>query len=230
MNEQSKALLRRTTLFGALSDESLTRLAAQSQFRSYKRGQLLFCQGDAGDWIYVVAEGLVKLVRTSSQGNELLLGLRRPPHIFGEIAILDGRERAATAEAMCTPTRVLVVNKQPVTALLDESTALSRELAVNFGALLREAIERAFDFVFLDLKGRVAKVLIEFADTVGQRTDEGTLIDVQLHQADVAAIVGGTRPAVNKVLKDLERRGYLRLQGRTIVLLQPEQLVRRAES
>lgn len=229
MNEQSKALLSRTTLFGALPDESLTRLAERSGFRTYKKGQMLFCQGDAGDWIYVVAEGLVKLVRTSTQGNELLLGLRRPPHIFGEIAILDGRERAATAEAMCTPTRVLVVNKEPVTALLDESTALSRQLAINFGALLREAIERAFDFVYLDLKGRVAKILIEFAQTSGRATEEGTVIDVELHQSDVAAIVGGTRPAVNKVLKDLERRGYLRLQGRTIVLLQPEQLARRAE-
>lgn len=225
---EAKALLKRTALLATIPDDWLTFLAEHSFLRTYRKGQMLFCQGDAGDAAYVMAEGLVKLVRTSAEGNSLLLGLRRPPEVFGEISICDGGERAANAEALRTPTRVLVIRREPILALIDQNPAISKMMLVTFSALLREAIERAFDFVFLDLKGRVAKILLEFAG--GQRRpDSGeTIIELDLHQADVAAMVGGSRQSVNKVLKDMESRGLLRLEGRTIVLCQPEELKRRA--
>ncbi|MBW3591064.1 MAG: Crp/Fnr family transcriptional regulator, partial [Actinobacteria bacterium] len=105
---------------------------------------------------------------------------------------------------------------------------ISKAMLVTFSALLREAIERAYDFVFLDLKGRVAKILLEFAGDLGKPAPDGTIIELDLHQADVAAMVGGSRQAINKILKDMENRGLLRLEGRTIVLNQPEQLKHRA--
>jgi len=227
-DHDARAILRKAQLLGRLPEESLNVLGSQSVIRTYRRGQLLFGQGDAGDALYVMAEGVVKLVRTSADGKELLLDLRRPHEVFGEIALLDGGERPAAAEAMRTPTRVLIIRREPLLELVEKSPVLSGELLVSFGALLREAIERAFDYVFLDLKGRVSKVLIEFARDIGTPVEEGTAIELDLHQGEVAALVGGSRPAVNKILKDLESRGYIRLEGRRITVLQPQQLIRRA--
>jgi CRP-like cAMP-binding protein len=96
------------------------------------------------------------------------------------------------------------------------------------GSLVRRLTEQAADLVFLDIHGRMAKLLLTLASERGEETADGILLDLNLTQADLAAMVGGSRQSVNQTLRSFESRGYLQIEGRTIRLRKPAELRRRA--
>jgi CRP/FNR family transcriptional regulator, cyclic AMP receptor protein len=220
------AILARTQLFAPLSPAALDQVAAHVFVRSWRKGQLVFQEGDPGDQLYVVASGLVKLTRTSSDGCPLLLAVRRPPDAFGEVALIDGGPRLAAAETV-QPTRLLTMPRDTFFRLAGEHPVLMESYLGALGRLLRTVLERGSDLVFLDLSARVAKVLLELAADPDARTEE-TVIDLHLTQTDLASMAGGSRPAVNKILRGFAQRGYIAPDGRMMVLKEPAQLRRRA--
>lgn len=225
--EQAAALLGRTTLFGGLEPEWLEHVSERALERSYKKGQLIFHEGDQGDSLYVIIEGLVKVFVTSEQGDEMVLVTLGPAETFGELAMVDGGPRSASAEAV-EPTRLLVLTRPTLLELLEQRPQLTDALLRSLGGLVRRLTEQGADLVFLDLHGRVAKLLIRFARERGEVSDGDTILDLHLTQTDLAAMVGGSRQSVNHILKSFEGRGYLEVRGRQIVLKRTDLLERRA--
>ena len=213
-------LLGATELFSSFAPETLARLGERALERRYKRGQLIFSQGDSGDALLVVTEGLVKVFVTSDEGDEMVLITLRPPDSFGELALIDGGPRSASAQAL-EPTSALAVTRDDVRALIREHPQLADSLLASLGALVRRLTEQAADLVFLDLHGRVAKLLVQLAR-------EGNVLDLNLTQSDLAAMVGGSRQSVNQILQAFQRRGYLDLEGRRITLKRLDALSRRS--
>ena len=101
-------------------------------------------------------------------------------------------------------------------------------LLQSMGRVLRRLTEQASDLVFLDLHGRVAKLLVNIADRRGVALAPGLELDLQLTQSDLARMVGGSRQSVNQILRSFERRGYLDIDGRKVIVKEAEQLKRRA--
>lgn len=225
--QQAASLLATTKLFGDLDDQTLDRLAERAVERNYKKGQLVFHQGDAADALYVVEQGLVKVFVTSEEGDEMVLVTIRPPDVFGELAIVDGGDRSASAETL-EPTVLLSLTRGVFLEVLQENPTMTDHLLRSLGAVLRRLTEQAADLVFLDLHGRVAKLLLGLADDRGEKTDGEIALDLHLTQTDLASMVGGSRQSVNQILRSFERRGYLDLQGKKIVLKKPELLRKRA--
>lgn len=223
--ERAASLLAQTEVFRNLDREALCLLAEQSTTRSYRKGQLIFHEGEPAECLFVVSEGLVKLTRVSALGHQLLLAIRRPLEIFGEVGLFEGNLRPASAEAV-RPTTVLAVTRRAFLDVLKNHPCLLESLLGSLGRLLRIAIERGSDFVFLDLEARVAKVLLDLAECEVQLGEK--LVDLHLTQGELAAMAGGSRPAVNKILRGFEQRGYLELEGHTILLKHPALLRRRA--
>lgn len=221
------ALLAASPVFSGVEPATLQRLAQSCGSRTYPKGQVIFHQGDPGDCLYVLVEGLVMVVVGSPAGDRMVVATCRPPEAFGEIALIDDGPRTASVETL-TPTRVLTINRADFLALLRTHPAVVESLLRVVGRLFRETLERTSDFIFLDLPGRVAKCLVQLADTRGEPTSAGVSIDLGLTQAAFAAMVGGSRPSVNQILRGLEDRGIVALDGRRILLKHLDHLRRRA--
>jgi len=221
------ALLMDTELFSGLGPAELNKIAELVNDRRYKKGAIIFYQGDPGDAFYVVAEGSVKVFVQSGQGEEMVLVTLRPPDTLGEVALLDEGRRSASAEAL-EPTTLLAFARSTMLQLLLDEPAIADGLLRSVGAMLRRLTEQASDFVFLDLEGRIAKVLAGFAEQRGEARGEEISLDLGLTQTDLAHMVGGSRQSVNHILHSLEGRNYLDVGGRSIVIKDLDALRKRA--
>ncbi|SNX96642.1 cAMP-binding domain of CRP or a regulatory subunit of cAMP-dependent protein kinases [Geodermatophilus sabuli] len=219
-------MLGSTRFFGGLDQPSLLSLASASRQRTYGRGQYLWYQGDAGDQLVVVCKGMVKVVLTSEGGEEIVLVTLGRYDSVGELAILDGAPRSASVVAV-EATTVLMLPRAAVLEVMAAHPAVLEAVLCSLGQLVRRLTEQTGDLVFLDLGGRVAKVLVQLARSHAQ-DDRHVVLDVGLSQSDIAAMVGATRPAVNRVLQLLASRGLISVNGRVIVLRDPPALRRRA--
>lgn len=218
-------LLAMTELFAGLEPALLERLAEQARWRRYRRGELLCRQGEEGDSLMVVDQGLVKVFVTSELGDEMVLVTLRRPEAFGEVALLDGGPRSASCEAV-VPTEVLVLTRRSLMGALEQQPALAAAMLRSLSRRLRRLTEQASDLVFLDLHGRVAKLLLALASDP-QGSEERTL-DLEITQTDLARMVGGSRQSVNQILHGFAARGYLTVRGRHITITRPDLLRRRA--
>jgi CRP/FNR family transcriptional regulator, cyclic AMP receptor protein len=225
--DQVASLLAKTAVFSDLPEQVRRRLASQGAQRTYRRGQFLFYQGDPGDRLFVILHGLVKIMVASEHGGEMVLVTVGPPETLGELAMLDGSPRSASVQAL-EPTTVLMLPRAAILPLLSEYPQLVAALLSVLGQLVRRLTEQAADLVFLDLNGRVAKLLVRMATDRGTREGDAVVLDLHLTQSDLARMVGGSRPAVNRVLQAFATRGYLELQGQRIILRELEALRRRA--
>jgi CRP/FNR family cyclic AMP-dependent transcriptional regulator len=220
-------VLGRTSLFGGLPPELLESLAAACVQRVYPRDQYLWYQGDPGDRLVVVAAGLVKVVVHSEAGDQIVLAALGPPEVLGELALIDEGPRSASVIA-AAETTVLMIQRSVLLRLMRQDTALLEAMLRSIGALLRRLTEQTADLVFLDLGGRMAKLLLRLADEHGRRVDGSTVLHLRLNQTDLAQMVGASRPAVNRILQSFAGRGFVTLDGHAIVIHDSTALARRA--
>lgn len=226
-HERVVALLAATPLFRGLGDAELRAVAEAASRRSYRTGAFVFLEGDPGDRLFVLAEGVVKVFVSSPEGEEMILATLRPPDVFGELAAIDGGPRSASVQAM-TPVTALLIRRDTLLALLTTNPDVADILLRSLGAVIRRLSGQAADLVFLDLPTRVAKLIVELAGDHGLPCDEGLALDVDVTQSTIAAMVGAARQSVNGVIQGLEREGYLVRHGRTMVVTDVAALRRRA--
>jgi CRP/FNR family cyclic AMP-dependent transcriptional regulator len=217
------SLLRETELFARIDGRAAEELAKRLVPRAFRRGQPLFHQGDRGDALYVIVEGSVAVVVTNENGDRMVLTTLHPPDVVGELSLLDGGSRSATAEAV-EDTATLVLARAAFLDLLKDHPPLVDALLRAFGSLVRRLSEQASDFVFLDLPGRLAKVLLRLADDNGG----GGAVEVAVTQGRLAEMVGGSRQSVNQILQTFQQRGLLEVHARRVVICRPDQLRHRA--
>jgi CRP/FNR family cyclic AMP-dependent transcriptional regulator len=217
------AVLARTELFQGIDEATRRRIAEHVTERVVERGQCVFLQDQPGDGMFVLAEGAVKLYVSSRGGGIVELVRHQAPAVFGEVALLDGGPRSASAEAVERST-LLVVTRAELLRLLRSDDQVAEALLRTLGAIVRRTTRQVTDLVFLDLQGRVARQLLVLAggDPVAARTRQVT-------QAELATMVGGARQSVNQALRLLEARGYIRADGRAFQILDRERLQRLAE-
>ena len=227
--EQAASLLARTSLFAHLDESELLGLGACARRRTYRKGEFIFHQGDPGDAVFVLTEGRVKVIFASEDGDEMILATLQPPHFFGELALIDGGPRSASIQTL-EPTAVLTLTRATLLDLMARQPAVTDLILRSLGRLVRLMIAQASDLVFMDLHGRVAKLLLRLIGQATGQPGEQLSLDLKMTQSDLAAMVGGSRQSVNHILHEFERRGYLRLTGHTLIVKDLEALRRRAGS
>jgi CRP/FNR family transcriptional regulator, cyclic AMP receptor protein len=219
------AVLARTELFSGIDLATQRRIAQHVAERVVERGQCVFTQDQPGDRMYVLAEGAVKLFVSSRDGDIIELVRHRPPAAFGEVALLDGGPRSASAEAV-ERSLLLVVTRAELVALLRSEEQVAEALLRSLGTIVRRTTRQVSDLVFLDLQGRVARQLLVLA---GEVNGNGAGRTRQVTQAELASMVSGARQTVNQALRSLEARGYIRADGRSFEILDRERLEHLAE-
>ena len=210
-------------MFGTLHHNVHASLARLALPRDYGKGQMIFFEGDAGDSMYVVADGSVKLFLNSIEGDEVVLATVQPTETFGELAVLDGAPRSASAAAL-EPTTLLAISRTTLLDVMSDHRELGERVLSSVGGLLRRLTEQTADLVFLDLPGRVGKLLARIASERGRNEGDDIVIDLGVTQTDLAPMVGGSRQSVNQVLKDLERTGAISLEGSVVRIHHLERL------
>jgi CRP-like cAMP-binding protein len=220
-------VLRRAPLFAHLDDEAAEALSAAMVENRLARSEVLFREGDKGDRLYVVTEGKIKMGRRSSDGRENLLAILGPGQMFGELSLFDPGPRSATVTAV-TDCTMHSLSHDELLPWLDGRPEVARGLLAQLAGRLRRANDVVADLVFSDVPGRVAKALLDLSSRFGRVADDGVHVRHDLTQEELAQLVGASRETVNKALADFASRGWLRLEARSVVLLDVERLKRRA--
>jgi CRP/FNR family cyclic AMP-dependent transcriptional regulator len=221
-------LLRATPLFAGLDETAWAALAARLTTRRLVRGDHLFAEGDPGDALHVVVVGKVKISRTSADGRENVIAILGPGDLLGELSLFDAQPRGAGATAV-TDVELATLAENDFHAWLAECPSVSLSLLRALATRLRQTNEAMADLVFTDVPGRIAKTLLSLSERFGAPDgDGGTRVAHDLTQEELAQLVGASRETVNKALAEFATRGWLRVDGRAVVLLDPARLARRA--
>ena len=220
------AALSAMPLFRGLDDDALESIARGLRTRRFRRGEVIFHLGDPGDALFIVSSGAVKITLPSETGDEAILATLRPGDFFGELALLDGAPRSATAAAL-EPTETLVLPRQRFRELIATEPVIRDALLASLARELRRLTLHVEELHFLDIAGRLAARLVRLADEQGKSLADGSVrLAAPLTQSDLAAMVGCTRQSVNKLLGLFVDDGYIRLDRDAIVILNREALTR----
>jgi CRP/FNR family transcriptional regulator, cyclic AMP receptor protein len=225
--DNTEGVLRRAPLFDALDDEGARVLRRQMSEVKLSRGEHLFMEGDDGDALYVVIEGKVKLTRAAPDGRENLLSVIGPGEMFGELSLFDPRPRTSSASAV-TDAALASLKHEALIPWLRERPDVSLHMLRQLARRLRRANDVNADLVFTDVPGRVAKNLLDLAERFGNQESDGLHVHHDLTQEELAQLVGASRETVNKALADFAARGWLQISARSVLILDPERLRKRA--
>lgn len=220
-------VLATVPLFAALEPEAAAALLASMQEHHLQRGEVIFAEGEAGDRLFVILEGKVKLGQTAVDGRESLIAVLGPGGMFGELSLFDPGPRTSTATAL-TDCHVASMARAALRPWLTGRPEVAEALLQALAQRIRRTNETLADLVFYDVPGRVAKALIDLSEKFGQPIDSGLRVEHDLTQEELAQLVGASRETVNKALADFVSRGWLRLEPRAVILLDLERLERRA--
>jgi CRP/FNR family transcriptional regulator, cyclic AMP receptor protein len=210
-------ILRRTDLLGSVPTGELETLVAGSRLRTLRRGQIVCTTGDPGDTLIVIISGQVKIVVRSADGGELTLTFVGPAGVVGEVSVADGGPRSADVETVAD-SQLLFIPRELVQAVCARVPAAGQALSSAVAATVRRLTEATSDLVFLDLPRRVAKMLLTLP-----RGSDGVITQL-LTQEEYARRVGSTRQSVNIALRGFERRGWIKIQDRSVTVRQPDAL------
>jgi CRP-like cAMP-binding protein len=209
--------LRRCALFAHVDEEGLLTLASQMRRRRFRRGEVIFHQDDIGDSLQVVVSGGVKIVLPSQEGDEAIIASLHPGEFFGELALLDGAPRSTTATAL-DATETLALPRDRFLRLLDDDPKIVRALLHALAEELRRLTGHVEDLHFLDLAGRLSIRLVRLARDANPDASGRAELDWPFTQSDLAAMIGGTRQSVNKLLSGLVEDGLIVIERDTLVI------------
>lgn len=219
-----RQVLRRSSLFAKLGDSEIDAVLAHASVTRHAEGDQIFAKGDPGNSMMAVLKGRVMISTPSQDGRQVVLTVMRDGDVFGEIALLDGKERTADATA-ATECELLIVPRRSLLQLLERRPELCIELLIVLCERLRRTNEQVEDLAFLDLEARIAKVLVRLAEENGKSQQTARPPGIKISQRALGELVGGSRESVNKHLQDWKRSGIIAIEKGSIVIHDIEALV-----
>lgn len=218
------AALGEVPLFRDLPGDDLEAMASACRIRRFRRGEVIFHQGDPGDALHVILAGRVKISSPSETGVEAILTTLRPGEFFGALALIDGAPRSATATAV-DPSETMVLPRERFRQLVNEREEVRDLVFTELARELRRLTNHVEELHFLDIAGRLASQLARLAEDQagpdGAEADEPREIRLEgpITQGELAAMVGSTRQSVNKLLGYFSDDGLIRVERDAIVVL-----------
>ncbi|MGA5544857.1 Crp/Fnr family transcriptional regulator [Mycobacterium sp. NPDC051198] len=223
MNE----VLARAGIFQGVSPDAVAALVRQLEPVTFRRTEVVFSEGEPGDTLFIITAGKVKIGRKSVDGRESLITLMGPSDMFGELAIFDPGPRTSTVTAL-TEVKAVVMSRSVLRSWIADRPEIAEQLLRVLARRLRRTNDNLSDLIFTDVPGRVAKQLLYLAQRFGSRDGSALRVDHELTQEEIAQLVGSSRETVNKALSDFAQRGWIRVQGRSILIDNAERLAKRA--
>lgn len=202
--DENKAFLKRVPLFSGLTDSQIERLAAGSVRRSFPKGRTIVAEGEPSQSLYVLLSGRAKVQRSDTEGKEVILAVLGPGECFGEMSLIDDAPRSASVITI-ESCDFMSINKESFKSMLVSSPEISMRIMKGLVKRLREADKKIETLALLDVYGRVARVLLDFSEQVGN----DRVVRNKLPRQEIAKMIGASREMVSRVMKGLEVEGYI---------------------
>jgi CRP/FNR family cyclic AMP-dependent transcriptional regulator len=210
-------MLKAVPLFATLADDELAFVQSMAVDKTYPKGAVVISEGDVGDSLYTIVSGKVKVFIGDDEGREIILKLLGPGDFFGELSVIDKRPRSANV--MTTESsRFQVLSDRAFEECITRSPKIAKEVMRALANRMREADRKIGSLGLMDVYGRVASTLLELA----VHRDGAWVVGEKLSQQDLANMVGASREMVNRILKDLEERGFLHIEAKSITIINKE--------
>jgi CRP/FNR family cyclic AMP-dependent transcriptional regulator len=209
----STAVLKAVPLFSSFPDDQLRMLTTVVGRRSVPRSTTVMASGDPTDSLYIVLSGRLKVLMSDAEGKEVILSILGPGEFFGEMGLIDDSPRSASVLAI-EPCELLSISKRDFKKCMAENFEMSMAVMRGLVRRLREADRKIGSLALLDVYGRVARLLLDMAETV----DGEKVVTKRLPKQDIAKMIGASREMVSRVMKDLQMGGYIEVRGSNIVL------------
>ncbi|MGH3754281.1 MAG: Crp/Fnr family transcriptional regulator [Pseudonocardiaceae bacterium] len=219
--------LARAGIFQGVDPAAVQALSATLEPVSFPRAHVIFAEGELGDRLYIIILGKVKIGRKSADGRENLLMVAGPSDMFGELSIFDPGPRTSTATTV-TEVKAVSMDRAALRDWIAKRPEIAEQLLRVIARRLRRTNNMLADLIFTDVPGRVAKALLSLAQRFGSQEAGLLRVTHDLTQEEIAQLVGASRETVNKALADFAHRGWLRLEGKSVLILEPERMARRA--
>jgi CRP/FNR family cyclic AMP-dependent transcriptional regulator len=210
--------LRHCSLFAHADAATLETVARTLRRRRFKRNGVIFHQGDPGDSLFIVETGRVKVVVLSAEGAEdAIIATLGPGMFFGELALLDGAARSASAIAV-EPSETLVLDRDSFDRLMDTEPRFRRAILAALAIELRRLTGHVEELQFLDLLGRLAMRIVRMAEESAPGTRRDVRLSWPFNQSELAGMIGGARQSINRLLQGLIEEGLIRFDGDVLVI------------
>lgn len=196
---------------------NLQDLARRAQVVTYSSGQNIFSTGDISETLYIVLEGRVRIVRFSEEGQEVAFGLIDPGEVLGEVAMIDGGPRSASAFAQ-EKCQLAAINRNDFFQFLESEPKMTVHLLVVMCGRLRDTIDQVHNIGLKSVEARLARALLGFAANYGTVRRDGVLIDLKIGQREIGAFVATTRESVGKQLSAWRDSGLIGRDGGKVVI------------
>ena len=220
-------ILSRAGIFQGVDPVAVQHLIEQMETVRYPRGTTIFDEGEPGDRLYIITSGKIKLARHAPDGRENLLTVMGPSDMFGELSIFDPGPR--TSSAVCvTEVTAATMNSEMLKQWVADHPSIAQQLLRVLARRLRRTNANLADLIFTDVPGRVAKTLLQLANRFGVQEGSALRENHDLTQEEIAQLVGASRETVNKALATFAHRGWIRLEGKSVLIVDTEHLARRA--
>jgi CRP-like cAMP-binding protein len=218
------ALLRQHPLFRELPGPVIERLGSYMKTRKVARGKAIFAKGDPGTGLFGVLSGSVRISIASADGRDIVLNLIEQGEIFGEIALLDGHPRTADATA-ASDCELATIERREFLQFLRSQPDVMLKFVEILCARLRRTSEQVQDLTFLNLPTRLAKALLSLSgdDSATPRRK------ITITQREISQMIGRSRESTNKQLREWEKRGWIRSERGSVIVLAPDKLAEIAE-
>jgi len=198
----SKITLRNLPLFAGLDEASLEPIAAAAALRPIERHATVLLTGERTDNVYFVLRGSLKVLVSDDYGREVILSILGPGELFGEMGVIDDHPRSATVIA-AQPSELVVISKEAFKRILAENFDLSLAIMRGLVHRLRSADRTIESLALLDVYGRVARLLLDMAETDAQGRK---VVRKKISKQDIAKMIGASREMVSRVMKDLTQQ------------------------
>ncbi len=223
--EEGKKLwyLKQIKLFDGLSWKELRHMQQITKMETCDKGQLLYLPGDSSDAVYLLKKGRVKISRVNADGREVLLTILEPGEIFGEVEAVTDEPRETLVQAL-EKSLVCKIRREDFDQYLHKYPHVGGRIIKLMGARLRTIESRIGELVFKSAPARLATVLLNLAETMGQPEDRGIRLQARLTHQNIARLIGTSRETASTLISRFSQRGLLMQDHRHIVILDKDRL------
>ncbi|HMD58007.1 MAG TPA: Crp/Fnr family transcriptional regulator [Solirubrobacteraceae bacterium] len=216
-----------STFLALLTDSEREALRGLGMRRTFPRGAVLMFEGEPDERVMLVFNGRVKVTHVSHDGREIVLSIRDPGDVLGELAFIDRQPRAATVTAL-EPVEVLVMPAQVFRTHLETTPRVAVVLLEIVASRFREATIERLRFAASDTMGRLAARITELADRYGEPGEAGIVIASPISQEELASWTGASRAGVAQALQALRELGWIQTERRRLIVTDEAALRARA--
>ncbi|MBA5873648.1 MAG: helix-turn-helix domain-containing protein [Nitrospira sp. CR1.2] len=219
--------LKHIRLFDGISPSEMQEMEKITRMEEVKKRHPFYLPGDPSSNVYLLKRGRVKLANTAASGKEVTFDILEPGEVFGELEVLEGLPRETAAEAL-DDAMICVIRREDFDRYLAMHPNITVKLTKLIGLRLRRIQSRIEDLVFRDVPARLAHLLVELSKSDGAQEPGGIRIKAKLTHQEMANLIGCSRETVSATLGQFRDDGLIKMDGRTVIILQQAALIREA--